>query len=408
MNLSVSNIRPYPKNAKKHPRRQIEQIAASIKEFGFNQPIVIDRENTVIVGHGRLEAAKLLGLEDVPAIQVNLTEEQAKAYRLADNKLNESEWDIDLVIEELKGLSELMIDLTGFEKDLLIEADERDDVIPENAPPIAKLGDLWALGEHRVLCGDSTDKEAVERLMDGKKADMIFTDPPYNVVYEGMQNSKQWDKIENDAMTPEAFKEFLLKVFVNYHTYSKGEAAIYICHADKSHTEFRSSFEEAGYDWRVTIIWIKNSPAFNFAQYKYKHEPIFYCYKKGHAVGWFGDRTNNTVWKEDWTTEKIVRWFKNVLVKEQEIGKTTVWEEKKERGDHPTIKPIELIQRAIRNSSKEDDLIADFFLGSGSTLIAAEKTGRICYGMELEPKYVDVIIKRWEDYTGKNAEKING
>lgn len=182
----IISIVPYTNNAKKHDKKQISQIANSIKEFGFNQPIVVDENNVVIVGHGRLEAAKLLGLKEVPTIQISLTKEQVSAYRLADNKLNESDWDMGLVIEELKGLSPEMLELTGFDKDLILEPDEKDDIVPENAPTRAKLGDLWALGEHMVLCGDSTDTEAVERLMEGKKADMVFTDPPYNVDYTGL------------------------------------------------------------------------------------------------------------------------------------------------------------------------------------------------------------------------------
>ena len=405
-NMKLELIKPYEKNTKKHPAKQIKQVAASIKEFGFNQPIVLDKDNVIIVGHGRYEAAKFLGLKEVPTIIVDLTEQQAKAYRLADNKLNESEWDMGLAIEELKGLSSEMIDLTGFDKDLLIEADEKDDIIPENAPTRAKLGDIWALGRHRVMCGDSTDKASVERLMDGKKADMVFTDPPYNVDYKGMQNSKQWKGLDNDAMSAIAFQDFLSKAFKNYYDYTKGEAALYICHADKTHNEFRKAFEESGYEWRATIIWVKNSPAFNFAQYKYAHEPIFYCFKKGKTVSWYGDLTRNTVWKADWNDDKIVSWFKRQIKLDKEQAKTTIWEAKKEHGDHPTIKPVELITKAIVNSSKQDDLVMDLFLGSGSTLIAAKKTGRICYGMELDPKYVDVIIKRWEDYTNGTATKV--
>jgi len=404
--MDISLIKPYTKNAKKHPKKQVEQVANSIKEFGFNQSIVLDKDNVVIVGHGRLEAAKLLGLKEVPTITVDLTEEQAKAYRLADNKLNESEWDMDLVIQDLKELSENMVDLTGFDKDLLIMPDEKDDEIPENVPARSKLGDLYELGNHRVLCGDSTSLEAVERLMDGKKADMVFTDPPYNVDYQGMQNSKQWDKIENDAMSPEAFKEFLIKVFKIYFDNSKKESAIYICHADKSHKEFRDAFESVGYLWRATIIWVKNSPAFNFAQYKY--EPIFYCFKEGQTVKWLGDNRNKTVWEAEWDDDKIINWFKRQIKLDKEQAKTTIWEAKKEHGDHPTIKPVELISKALRNSSDREDLVVDFFGGSGSTLIACEKFMRKCNMIELQPTYCDVIVQRYVDYTGNENIKLNG
>lgn len=406
--MRIDLLQPYSKNAKKHPKKQIEQIANSIKEFGFNQPIVVDKDNIVIVGHGRLEAAKLLGITDVPTVSVDLTNEQSSAYRLADNKLNESDWNMQLAIEELKGLSDSMFDLTGFDRDLLIEPDEQDDILPESVPSRSKLGDLYELGQHRVLCGDSTNKEAIDRLMADRKADMVFTDPPYNVAYTGMVNSKQWDGLENDSMTSSAFQEFLERALENIYKSTKGEAALYLCHADKTHKEFRTAFEKAQFDWRVAIIWVKNSPAFNFAQYKYAHEPIFYCFKKGKTVSWYGDLTRKTVWHEEWDTLKIVNWYKQQIKLDKEQAKTTIWEAKKEHGDHPTIKPVELITKAIRNSSKQDDLILDSFLGSGSTLIAAEKTGRICYGMELDPKYVDVIVQRYVDYVDSPVVKING
>jgi DNA modification methylase len=242
--------------------------------------------------------------------------------------------------------------------------------------------------------------------MGDKKADMVFTDPPYGINYHGMQNSKQWNFIENDDLEEEQFNEFLLKVASNFNDFSKNEAAYYICHYDKYNYLFRKSFEKYGYQWRATIIWVKNSPAFSFAQYKYKHEPILYLVKSGNTVLWYGDMKNNTVWKEDWDKEKVYKWFQSLLEKEKKYGKTTIWEDKKERGDHPTIKPVSLIIKALFNSSKQDNIVLDLFLGSGSTLIACEKTNRICYGMEIEPKYVDVIIKRWEDYTGQKAVKL--
>ncbi len=406
--MKISLIKPYEKNAKKHPKKQIEQVANSIREFGFNQPIVVDKNNVVIVGHGRLQAAKLLELDDVPVITVDLTEEKAKAYRLADNKLNESDWDMNLVIEELRELSPDMIELSGFNEDLLVTQDEKDDVIPENVPAQTKLGDLYELGQHRVMCGDSTNEKDVDKLMEGKKADLIFTDPPYNVDYTGMQNSKQWEGIANDAMSDVEFKEFLIKVFKQYFDNSKKEAAIYICHADKSHREFREAFESIGYTWRATIVWVKNSPAFNFAQYKYSHEPIFYCFKKDQTVKWLGDNKNKTVWEASWDDTKILNWFKQHIKLDKEQAKTTVWEAKKEHGNHPTIKPVELITKALMNSSERGDLVIDYFGGSGSTLIASEKMGRMNRSMELSPTYVDVIVQRYVYYTGNETIIKNG
>src|SRR3990167_11254989 len=230
IDFKIENIKPYPKNAKKHPQKQVEQIADSIKEFGWGQPIVIDQNNEIIVGHGRYEAAKRLKLSDVPILQVNLTKEQAKAYRLADNKLNESEWDMGLVIEELKGLSDEMFDLTGFDKDLLIEPDEADDIIPENVPARSKLGDLYELGQHRVLCGDSTQHEAVLRLCGGNRAQMCFTDPPYNVNYTGGMGTHEKNEregIENDNMTREAFRQFLTDAMKPIVENTDG--GIYVC-----------------------------------------------------------------------------------------------------------------------------------------------------------------------------------
>lgn len=382
--MRIDEIKPYPKNAKKHPEKQIKQIAESIKEFGFNQPLVIDKNNEIVVGHGRYEAAKLIGLEEVPVIRVeNLTEEQVKAYRLADNKLNESEWDMGLAIEELKGLSNEMVDLTGFDKDLLIEPDEKDDIIPENVSTRAKLGDVWQLGRHRVVCGDSTKKEDVERLMDGKKADMVFTDPPYNVDYEGgfdrqtmSKEKKKWGKIENDNMSPEAWANFtdgyLQQIVENC------EGPVYIFMSCKELPIVQRRFVEFGGHWQSTCIWQKERFVFGMKDYKSEYEPFIYGWIKNR--NWSGPQNLTDIWK--------------------------VSRDRAKDYDHPTQKPVEIIQRAITNSSEKEYTILDLFLGSGSTLIAAEKTGRICYGMEIDPKYVDVIIQRWQDYTNKKAVKL--
>ena len=375
--VSISEINPYTKNAKKHPKKQVEQVAASIKEFGFNQPIVVDRHNTIIVGHGRYEAAKLLGLEEVPVIVSLITEEQAKAYRLADNKLNESEWDIDLVIEELKELDavDFDIDLTGFDKDLLLEPEEKDDQIPEDVPPKAKLGDLWALGEHRVLCGDSTKLEDVERLMSGTKADVVVTDPPYNTGMEGKpQDEKAWlshmfnDKIEN-------WEEFLSDVFANYVATTKGDCAFYVFIDWRRVNDIRSEMEKH-MDVKNVIVWDK----------------------KVHGLG--------SDYKSTYELCIVGKKGKPEIQNRYGLDYQDIWRLQREMGrnkDHATAKPVELLEKPIIHASKADDIVLDLFLGSGSTLIAAEKTGRICYGMELDPKYVDVIVKRWEEYTGKEA-----
>lgn len=380
---TIMEIKPYPKNAKKHPKKQIEQIAKSIQEFGMNQPIVVDKDGFIIVGHGRYEAIKSLGLEIKPdwIKIVDLNNEQARAYRLADNKLNESDWDMDLVIDELKGLSAPMLDLTGFNKDLVIESGEKDDQIPETPKkPKTKTGDLYVLGNHRVLCGDSTKIEDVEKLMDGKKADMVFTDPPYGVDYDGghAEKGKRRDKLENDDETDMYAGSLPLA-----YAYSVDSAPLYLWFADRFAKDVLNALEENDYQVRTWIIWNKNMAQFGAigAQYKTKHEPIIYAFKKGKAPTWNGPTNEVTVWDVD-------RHSKNEF--------------------HPTQKPTALSERAILNHIGTEGIVLDLFLGSGATLIGANKTGRICYGMELDPKYVDVIVQRYVDYTGNNQILRNG
>lgn len=380
MNLPISDIKPYDKNAKKHPKKQVEQVANSIREFGFNQPVVVDQNNVLIVGHGRLEAAKLLGMTEVPALVVDLTEEQANAYRLADNKLNESEWDMKLVIEELKGLSEPMIDLTGFTTDLILESNEKDDDVPET-PKEAKseLGDLYELGNHRVLCGDSTKIEDVERLMDGKKADMVFTDPPYGVDYDGgIQFTKEGVKTgQRDKLIADDSEDIYAGSIPMMALFCDGPIYTWFAHT-KAKTIY-TEIEKIG-DLHSLIIWEKNGGygAMN-ANYKQKHEPCLYWKAKGKKLNFVGATTETTIWKID------------------KDGKNKL---------HPTQKPVELSQKAIMNHSA--GLILDLFLGSGATMIACEKLHRQCYGMELDPKYVDVIVQRYVNYTGNENIKKNG
>lgn len=367
--MLLKDIKPYEKNGKKHTKKQIEQVANSIKEFGMNQPIVVDKNGIIIVGHGRYEACKLLGIE--PEIKVlDISEKKANAYRLADNKLNESEWDMKLVIDELKSLTVELVDLTGFDKDLLIEPDEADDIVPETPEePKSKLGDLYELGSHRVLCGDSTQQEAVLRLMDGKKADMVFTDPPYGVSYEGIKND---DRAGLEQLLTDAFG-----VLVGF---SKKGSSIYMFHSDRCADIFHKVFR-LYFHFSSMIIWEKPRLVLSQTDYQSRHEPILYGWVDNGTHQFFGDRKQESIWKCD--------------------------KEPRNQG-HTTPKPIEICSKGILNSSKTEDIIADTFLGSGSTLIASEKTGRICYGMELDPKYVDVIVQRYVDYTGVTEVKKNG
>ena len=365
------DVKPYEKNAKKHPSKQIEQIANSIKRFGMNQPIVVDNGGTIIVGHGRYLALQKLGWEIKPEYikrLENLTPEEVNAYRLADNKLNESDWDMGLVIEELKALEDAeLVTLTGFDTDLLIEPEEKDDLIPQNPPTVAQLGDIWQLGQHRVMCGDSTQIEAVSMLMDGKKVDMVFTDPPYGVDYVSRVDEnrrKPWGEIKNDNLEGDELKKFIsdaVPVSLRCHQY--------ICCNWQSVKDF---FDALGMP-NSLIVWDKKSIGLG-ANYRSQHEFILFYGKLSH-------RSESNVWG----------------LKRDSVSSYT----------HPTQKPVELIVRAVTNSSEQGNAIYDAFLGSGSTLIAAQKTGRICYGMELDPKYVDVIIKRWEDYTGEKAVKVS-
>ncbi len=408
----ISSIRPYDKNAKKHPVKQVEQVAASIKEFGFNQPVVVDKSGVIIVGHGRYQAARLLRLETIPVLEADLTDEQAKAYRLADNKLNESEWDMELVIAELRELSENMVDLTGFSGDLLLDRDDKEDEAPE-APqePVSVLGDLYELGGHKLLCGDSTKPEDFVRLMGGHQADMVFTDPPYNVDYSGTgKNTK--DGILNDRMSDEAFNSFLVEAFKRISESIKRSAGCYVFHSHKTATDFELALTQTSFLIDTQLIWNKPSAGLGANDYRTKHEPFYYC-SLDKDKQFYGDRTGTTVWKIPQDPARAIEWIRKQQ-EQLESGKSTVWSMRRASVVdyvHPTQKPVELVETAILKSSKVDDIVLDPFLGSGTTLIAAEKTNRKCFGMELDPKFVDVIISRYVKYTGtseiiKNGEKI--
>lgn len=403
--MNIAEIKPYPKNAKEHPKKQVEQMAASIKEFGFNQPIVVDKDKVIIVGHGRYEAAKLLGLTDIPVQEVNLTEEQAKAYRLADNKLNESSWDMGLALEDLKELPPLLFDLTGFDRDLLIEPDEADDIvpgIPEEAK--SKLGDLYELGSHRVLCGDSTKAEDVARLMDGKKADMVFTSPPYSDMRD-YNNGKDLSVTYLSQFIP-SFAHYTEYQVVNLGLQRKDGAV------NPYWDEYTKSAKSAGYKMLAWNIWSKRgmggSVANMTAMFPIEHEWIFVYgvepkdikrTKENKSAGLHTGITNRA---KDGTTKranpKIV----------QQYGKIgSVFEHVYGVGkEHPAVFPVGLVEEYIKAMTEES--VIDPFLGSGSTLIAAQKTNRICYGMELDPKYVDVIVQRYVDYVDNPIVKKNG
>jgi len=382
-------IKPYSKNAKKHPKKQIEQIAASIKEFGMHQPIVVDKEGVIIVGHGRYEALKHLGMEitDDMIRVADLTEKQSNAYRLADNKLNESEWDMPLVIEELKTLEELA-PLTGFDMDLLIEPDEADDVVPDvPVTPQSVLGDLYELGEHRVLCGDSTSIDDVEKLMAGKKADMAFTSPPYNAntkagegdIFNGKKGKKLYADGYSDNLSADEYVKFAQSVLTLCFAYTEGFI-----------------FWNVSYNKNSRYQYIQQITPY----LEYLREQI--CWKKSSTIPFKGSMMRD--WEPIYlfSTIKANLGLEKVTSNFWEVSNTHSQAE-----NHKACYPVELVVRGIEliNGSKS---ILDPFLGSGSTLIAAEKTGRICYGMELDPKYIDVIVQRYVDYTGNATIKKNG
>jgi len=388
--VPVDSLIPYARNARTHSEEQIAQIAASIREFGWTNPILTDGDNGVIAGHGRLAAARKLELTEVPVIELgHLSPEQKKAYILADNRIAlNSGWDEELLkleLQELQGV-DFDLDLLGFgddEIERLLNGDQvgggltEDDAIPE-APvdPVSRTGDLWILGNHRLLCGDSTVLSDVERLMGGQLADMAFTDPPYNVDYGNSAKDKMRGKdrrIMNDDLG-EGFFQFLYDACLNLLLVTKG--ACYVCMSSSELHTLQKAWIKAGGKWSTFIIWAKNTFTLGRADYQRQYEPILYGWKQGTDHFWCGDRDQSDIW--NYNKPRV-----NDL--------------------HPTMKPVELVERAIKNSSKSRDIVLDLFGGSGTTLIASEKTGRQARLIELDPKFVDVIIKRWEDYTGQQA-----
>ena len=412
----LDEIKPYENNAKLHPKEQIEQIKNSIKEFGNNDPIAIDENDVIIEGHGRYEALKELGYEDTPVIVLDgLSEEQKNAYRIVHNQLTmNTSWDMDMLKEELSKINLNMNEL-GFEQDLLDEVEEEfteveddnfdiDKALEEIEEPTTKTGDVWLLGNHRLICGDSTSFNDIEKLMNGEEVDLFLTDPPYNI---NVSNS-QGMTIENDNMDKGEFIKFLSDVFINANTFMKPGAPFYIWYADTSALEFHQACRNTGWTIRENLIWVKNQFILGRQDYHWRHEPCLYGWKDGAAHYFINDRTQSTVIDETIdlntiTHEDLVEYVKNLL------NETTIlYENKPTINDmHPTMKPITLIARLVKNSSIKNANILDLFGGSGSTLIACEQLNRKCFTMELDPKYCDVIIKRWETLTGRKAVLLN-
>ena len=383
----IDDLRPYERNPRKNAKA-VDKVADSLKTYGWQQVIVVDKDHIIIAGHTRWLAAKKLKMEKVPVfIAHHLTPEQVKAYRIADNRLSEeAEWDSDLLRQELESLKELDVDLslTAFSEieltkllGTLSEPDEEsaDWLTPQNSA-VSQPGDIWELERHRLMCGDATSSDDLARLMDGAKADMVFTDPPYNVDYLQEHGAFKGRRIQNDNMNPEQYLQFLQTAFASAVTVVKPEAAWYVCHASQFQDLVKQALESNHLLIRSQIIWAKNHFVLNRGRYKTQHEPIFYAYRKGQTDAWYGDHSQSTLWPFDKPLSCDL---------------------------HPTMKPLALVQRALHNSSLVGDRVLDIFGGSGSTLIAAEHAHRQAYVLEVMPTDVDVTVRRWQQHTGKAA-----
>ena len=388
IHLKVSDLIAYENNPRKNDDA-VDAVASSIKSFGFKVPVIVDSNNVIIAGHTRVKACKKIGITEVPCVIADdLTEDQIKAFRLADNKTSElAEWDLDKLSEELKFI-EMDMSQFGFEdleqeldREVLEDEFDENEAVSEN--PYSRKGDIFILGNHKLMCGDSTINDDVKKLVDGKQVDMIFTDPPYNVDYEGSTGMK----IQNDKQKDEDFYNFLSSAFNNMFECVKPGGVIYCCHADTEGLNFRTAFKNAGFKLAECLIWVKNSLVLGRQDYHWRHEPILYGWKEGAGHYFVDDRTQDTIWE---------------------------YNKPKANNLHPTMKPLELVGKAIKNSSKRNESVLDLFGGSGSTLIACEQIQRNAFLMELDERYVDVIVKRYlrfiQSYEGcyliRDGEKI--
>lgn len=397
--MPVGELRPDPANPRRISDTELESLTRSIREFGLVEPVVVRKDDHVVIGgHQRLLAARRLGLKQVPVVLVDLSPEQAHLLNLALNKISGS-WDSDLLarlLGELHSLPEVDLSLSGFSDDELkkhlksldawekkerIETFDLDAALEEatRSAPVAHTGDLWHLGEHRLLCGDSTNSGEVARLLGEARAAMAFTDPPYNVAYGehgGAPEQGRRRAIQNDDLGT-GFYDFLLAACGNLLSFTDG--AVYMCMSSSELHTLQKAFVDAGGHWSTFIIWAKNTFTLGRSDYQRQYEPILYGWREGAKHHWCGDRSQGDVWKFDKPSASPL---------------------------HPTTKPVPLVQRAVENSSYPGNVVLDLFLGSGSSLIACERSGRTCYGIELEPAYVDVAVLRWEAFTGEKAVRL--
>lgn len=377
----INEVIPYEKNPRINDNA-VPAVMKSIEEFGFKVPIVIDKNGTIVTGHTRLKAAKKLGMKTVPCIVADdLTPEQIKAFRLADNKVAEAaEWDMELLNEELDGIVD--IDMSDFNFSDITDSPSSEDVVEDDgenielpSEPKTRLGDIWVIGRHKLMCGDATSEDVLKRLMGGDKADMYLTDPPYNVAYEGKTEDKL--TIQNDSMEDSAFYQFLVDSFVAADSVMNEGAAFYIWHADSEGYNFRGACRAVEWELRECLIWNKNTMVLGRQDYQWKHEPCLYGWKGGAAHNWYSDRKQTTV---------------------IDMNKPN------RNAEHPTMKPVQLFAYLIENSSKPGDIVLDSFCGSGTTLIACEQMSRTARVLELDPKYCDVIIERYINLVGSSDE----
>lgn len=398
--LSVSDLRRYEANARTHDDEQVRLIAGSIREFGFTNPVLVDSENILIAGHGRLAAAELLGLEYVPAIRLaNLSPEKVRALRIADNQIalhHGGGWDLDVLRSELMELEaqDYELSILGFDEryldDLLAgaltvldgEHTGEHEIAPEppepDGPTVSRRGDIWELGEHRVMCGDSTSIDDIKELCEADPVDLLLTDPPYNVAYEGKTADAL--TIANDSMTDGDFRAFLVAAYRASSAMLKPGGVFYIWHADSEGFNFRGAAHDVGWKVRQCLIWVKNSLVLGRQDYQWRHEPCLYGWKDGAAHYWSNERSETTVLEFDRPSRNDV---------------------------HPTMKPVALFEYQMRNSSRRGEVVLDPFGGSGTTLIAAENSGRVARLMEIDERYTDVIVRRWQEATGRSARLVS-
>ena len=413
-NVSIDKLVPYARNSRTHSDAQVAQIAASIKEFGFTNPVLIDGDGGIIAGHGRVMAAKSMKLESVPCIRLDhLTEAQKKAYVIADNKLAlNAGWNDQMLGLELADLQGLGFDLklTGFTDDelaSLMAPEPTDGLIDEDEVPSipeqpkSQRGDVWLLGEHRLMCGDSTQADDLAKLMDGDKADLVWTDPPYNVAVDGKAG-----KIMNDDMSKSEFRKFLQSVYARYFENMREGAVIYVAHGESERAAFSDCLVEAGLKLSEVLIWVKQSGTLSRQDFNWKHEPILYGWKEGKGHHFCGDFTLTTVIDDDLDIDKMKKDELVAMLKQikEQMPTTIVRHDRPTKSDlHPTMKPVGLVQRMVEWSSMDGWIVLDLFGGSGSTLIACQKANRRARLMELDPKFCDVIVKRYQEFTGKKA-----